>query len=212
MGTKPDKVVVAIEELRQTHGVDVFCLNEATSEVQRLLERSGYKTVYIARSDHHGVMIASRHVIKNSRHYELVETMRNGSPHRTPILMADFMHKKRKITVATTHLTYFGPREFLRRDKEKHEILNYIPPNNTVFGGDLNTVIFPFVKWTLKHQGLKSRVKGKTWRLEIGRHKLPISMQLDHVFTTRDIASITKAEILPFQVISDHKPILTTIL
>ncbi|MEM6998162.1 MAG: endonuclease/exonuclease/phosphatase family protein [Patescibacteria group bacterium] len=200
-----------MESLREQYNVDIFCLNEAVPEMESMLAKKGYKVAFIARSDHHGVMIASRLPISNRRHYELVETMRRGSPHRTPILMADFMHQKRKITVATAHLTYFGPTEFFRRDREKHEVIKYIPPNNAIFGGDLNTFVFPFVKWTLKEQGLKHKVQGKTWRLVVGGRRTPIKMQLDHVFTTKDLSGAVNAKILPEQSVSDHFPILVTV-
>ena len=208
--TKPKPLFKHLMLLHHVKNIDYFCLNEATAELVALFKQAGWYTFYVANTAQRGVLIASRHVLKNSRSYLLSSVVRKKAINENHILIVEANWKNKPLIIATTHLTYLRPKEMKRRAAEREVLTKVLPRNRTVFGGDLNTVVFPLAKWDIQQLGFKSLIKGKTWcwHLKNSLYRIPIKLQLDHVFTNQSLYQTVSATILREQKLSDHFPIL----
>ncbi len=191
-------------------GLDYLCLTEATQDLAKLFKRSGWQTFYDDNDSTSGVLVAGRKPLLQPRKYNLSSAGKVSGPNQTSLVLFEANYQKQPITVATTHLTYFRPRQLSQRKVERHRLLRYLPRQRTVFGGDLNTVIFPVVKWTVKSMGFQSKFRGKTWQWHLKRSwsRIPVRLQLDHVFVTRDLSPQIRVQSLGQQTLSDHYPLL----
>lgn len=191
-------------------GIDYFCLTEATRDLAKLFKRAGWQTFYDDNDPVSGILVAGRRPLSQPRKYNLSSVSDSQTPKQTSLVLFEAKHAGGPVTVATTHLTNFKIRKFSRRKVERQQLLRYLPRQRTVFGGDLNTVVFPLAKYTVRSMGFHSKFKGKTWQwhLEKSWNKIPIRMQLDHVFVTGDINPQTKVSSLGQQKFSDHYPLL----
>lgn len=204
---------------KQVDGVDYWCLSEATPDLAKLLEKNGYHVFFRANSKVFGVLIATKHKksLKKCRAYNLstANQRRKRVTDHTPILLADIEFQGKSLTLSNTHLTYFRPREILRRRHERRILVKCLPRQKSIFGGDLNTFIIPFAKWDVVNLGYRPKARGKTWRQFRGegehRRQTPFKLQLDHVLVTPDLAAHTSAVILGQQAVSDHFPTLVTV-
>ena len=194
-------------------GVDYFCINEATESLKNLFDKAHWHTFYKANTASRGVLIASRYPLKQARSYLLSSVNRRGALNQNHLLMIETKRRNQIFTIATTHLTYLRLREIKRRRAERKQLIRFLPRNQVVFGGDLNTVLIPFAKWDLKNLGYHSKVKGKTWcwHLKNTWKRIPFKLQLDHIFSSSDMSQIVKAKILKEQKLSDHFPILVEV-
>ena len=194
-------------------GIDYFCLNEATLDLEKMFNKSGWQTFYVANTSTRGVLIASRRPLRNKRHYLLSAVERAGGPNSNHLMMVEAHHRNQNFTLAVTHLTYWRLREITRRRLERQKLAKIIPKNRTILGGDFNTILLHFAKWDIERVGYVSKLKGKTWRwrLKDTFMRTPLKLQLDYVFSTYDLQNSVKARLLKEQSISDHLPILTTL-
>ena len=194
-------------------GVDYFCLNEATLALANLFQKAGWQTFYTDNTSQRGVLIASRHPLHKKRSYLLSAAQRQEGLNKNHLMMVEAYWQNKPLTIATTHLTYWRPRELGRRRAERQKLAKILPRNRTLFGGDLNTIILPFAKWDVVRMGYRSKVRGKTWcwHLKNSLRRLPIKLQLDYVFATDDIQTSVSAKILSEQQLSDHFPIVVTL-
>ena len=214
----PEKVWQVMTRLDERHGgIDYWCINESTPLLAKFLEKQGLSVFYKASNNHRGIfgsMIATRHkrTLKKYRSYNLSTAENKGDIYKTPLLMAGVEFNGQQFVICTTHLTYFNWRGLLRRRRERPRLVKYLPKHRTIFGGDLNTMIVPFAKWDVVNAGFRARLKAKTWRWHRtkDRQLMPLTLQLDHVFASRDIAARVEAKVLGQQPISDHFPILVS--
>ena len=215
----PEKVWRLMSRLHERHGgVDYWCINESTPELAKLLEKQGFSVFYKPSNNHRGIfgtMIATKHkrTLKKYRSYNLSTAENKGDTYHTPLLMAGVEFNAQQFIICTTHLTYFSWRGLLRRRRERPQLVKFLPKHRTIFGGDLNTIILPFAKWDVINAGFRARAKGKTWRWHRSkdRRPMPITLQLDHIFASRDLAARVETKILGQQSISDHYPILVRV-
>ena len=208
--TDPQDLFKDLMILHQSLKIDYFCLNEATPALITLLEKDSWQVFYKQNTDERKVLIFSKHPLRKKRAYLLSHAMRDGRDNDNHLLMIEVFWRQQPMTLATTHLTYWRPREIARRRLERKILVKHLPRQNTIFGGDLNTIIFPFSKWDIISLGFQSRIKGKTWCWHL-RHtfrRIPFKLQLDHVFATHDISTAVSARILKERRLSDHFPIL----
>lgn len=191
-------------------GVDYLCLNEATRDLVKLFKRAGWQTFYDDNDPVSGILVAGRRPLSQPRKYSLSSVGNEQTPNQTSLVLFEAKHDGGPVTIATTHLTYFRFRQFPRRKVERSQLLCYLPRQRTVFGGDLNTVALPLAKYTVRSMGFVSKFKGKTWQwhLEKSWNRIPIRLQLDHVFVTGDINPQIKVSSLGQQKFSDHYPLL----
>ncbi|MCY4089131.1 MAG: endonuclease/exonuclease/phosphatase family protein [Candidatus Saccharibacteria bacterium] len=200
--------------LHQIHkGIDYFCINEATNNLKELFHQAHWHTFYKANTDSRGVLIVSKSPLKQARSYLLSSVMRKGKVNQNHLLMIETRRGNKTFTIATTHLTYLRLKEISRRKAERKQLTRFLPRNQVIFGGDLNTVVIPFAKWDLKNLGYHSKVKGKTWcwHLKNTWKRIPFKLQLDHIFSSSDMSQVVKAKILKEQKLSDHFPILVEV-
>ena len=194
-------------------GLDYLCLTEATSDLNKLFKRAGWQTFYDDYNSISGILVAGRRPLIQPRKYSLSGTNHGSGNNQTSLVLFEAKYQKQPVTIATTHLTYFRPRQLSRRKVERVRLMRYLPRQRTVFGGDLNTVAFPLAKWTVKSMGFQSKFRGKTWQwhLEKSWNRIPVRLQLDHVFVTRDINPQIRVISLGQQSLSDHYPLLVQI-
>lgn len=194
-------------------GIDYFCINEATLELEEVFKKAHWQTFYISNTSDRGVLIASKHSLKNPRNYLLSSVIRKKEENQNHILIVEAVWKNQPLVIATTHLTYLRLKEVKRRSQERKVLTKVLPRNRTIFGGDLNTILLPLARWDIEKMNFKGRIKGKTWQWHLKNtwYKMPVKLQLDHVFTTLDIYHLVSATILPPQKFSDHYPILVEI-
>ncbi len=191
-------------------GVDYFCLAEASQDLAKLFKRAGWQTFYDDNDPVSGILVAGRRPLIQPRKYNLSSVGASDTPNQTSLVLFEAKHAGGSVTVATTHLTYFRIRQFSRRKVERGQLLRYLPRQRTIFGGDLNTVVFPLAKYTVKSMGFQSKFKGRTWQWHLERswNRIPIRLQLDHVFVTGDINPQVQVASLGQQKFSDHYPLL----
>ena len=154
--------------------------------------------------------MASRHPLRKKRSYLLSAAQRKNGENKNHLMMIEVRWRNRPLTIATTHLTYWRPRELGRRRLERQRLAKLLPRNRTLFGGDLNTIVLPFAKWDIARMGYRSLVRGKTWCWHLSKsfRRIPAKLQLDYVMVTDDIQNAVSAKILAEQEISDHFPLL----
>ena len=209
--TRPQPLFEHLMFLHQSlQGVDYFCLQEATVGLVDLFQKAGWQTFYMPNTSLRGILIVSKHALKKKRSYLLSSVIRKGRKNENYLILIESSWSNQPITIATTHLTYLRLREIVRRRRERKKLVKLLPKNNTLFGGDLNTIILPYAKWDIVQSGYISRVKGKTWcwHLKNTLRRIPFKLQLDYVFNTQDIHYSIRAKILREQKLSDHFPIL----
>ncbi len=222
MRSKPEEVWQAMQSIESAHSeIDIWCFSEVNPDLQKLLKKERMHLFYCERSDEntyrasteHGIMVASRKPIKKPRSYMLSELKKRKGIHKTPVILCEAKTSKGNITIATSHLTFWGAAtNNARRKKERRKLLEYLPRNKAIFGGDLNSVILKPVVWGLKDAGFQQLHKGMTWRWHpLRKLAVPFFLQLDHVFATPDLIASCKVEALDSQPVSDHRPLLVNI-
>lgn len=196
--------------LNHTLKLDYFCLSEVTPQLLSLFQAAGWQVFYKANTSQRGMLIASRKNLINKRSYLLSAAQRSGGDNANHLLLVDIKWRNQMYTLANTHLTYLRLREIVRRKTERKELVGCLPRNSTLLGGDFNAVIVPFVKWEIQNIGYVSHVRGKTWcwHLKNTLWRIPVKLQLDYIFTTKDMANLVTAYILSEQKLSDHSPLL----
>jgi len=127
--------------------------------------------------------------------------------------------KNKKLTVATTHMSYTHAFEgSKKRDEENRQLHKALPtnPKNYVFCGDLNTVPqSAFIQSFPEKSGLIPALfyNDNTWTTKPfdyeGFKADTLDYRLDYVYTSIDV-DVISAEVMQTDV-SDHLPILTTI-
>lgn len=211
LSTNPKALFEALMFLNEAlKGIDYFCINEATEALSDLFKEAQWNVFYMPNTTYRGVLIASKQTLRHQRSYLLSERKHRKRNIKNYLLMVEASHRKQPITIATTHLTFFRLHELGRRRLERQRLIQYLPRNRTIFGGDLNSAVLPLAKWAVTNLGYHSRVRGKTWcwHLKNTWYRIPFKLQLDYVLSTHDIDGSVSAWILAEQKLSDHFPIL----
>lgn len=202
-----NEIKEALEQINAEYKPDVLLLQELTSDtllsnrpdmpqfVGKLLKMN-----YVTSTHDHkkfrfteSVGIYSPHKIKQSDGYTINQ--------RRGVQSAAITFEGKSVAFIAIHLTspVVNPKAYYEECEELIEFAAKFD-KRTVFGGDLNSNLDADVIKDLKKSFNFPGEKPETWHT-----RLPVSMQLDHIFTTRDI-KIVKFESLEIGP-SDHRPV-----
>ena len=124
--TDPEALFKHLKKFRQNiDNLDILCLNEATPKLVTLLKQDGWQVTFKPNSKRHGILIAAKAAIHKQRSYQLSSVIRKGAVSQKHLLLAEIEWGKKRLTVATTHLTYWRLKELKRRREERKVLLKY---------------------------------------------------------------------------------------